>query len=90
MPDLTILLNCPVEEGLNRSLKRLREEGKIEGESRFEKEDLNFHKRVRTGYLEIAGKEPDRFHLLCALNPPERIHREIVEIVERHLHLNDP
>lgn len=89
-PNLTVLLNCPVEEGLNRSLKRLREEGKIEGESRFEKESLDFHGRVRGGYLEMARQEPDRFHLIDALNPPEKIHRQIVEIVESRFNLNDP
>lgn len=88
-PDLTILLDCPVEEGIDRSLDRLRKEGKIEGESRFEKEGLEFHTRVREGYLEIARKEPHRLRLLSAIHSPERIHEEIVEIVEKWLKSHD-
>ncbi len=88
-PNLTILLDCPVEEGIDRSLDRLRKEGKLEGESRFEKEGLEFHTRVREGYLEIAGEEPDRFRLLSATPPPEKIHKEVVEIVDRWLESHD-
>lgn len=88
-PHLTILLDCPVEEGIDRSLDRLRKEGKLEGESRFEKEGLEFHARVREGYLEIAKEEPGRFRLLNATASLEKIHKEIVEIVEECLESHD-
>ena len=59
-PDITFLLDCPVEVGLNRALKR----NKImqqNGQDRFEKEEMDFHTAVRKGYLSIAENEPERF-----------------------------
>jgi dTMP kinase len=56
-PDLTILLDMPVEKGLARR------SGK---QDRFEKESVNFHKRVREGYLELAKQEPERWLVIDA------------------------
>lgn len=79
-PDLTILLDCPVEVGLRRSMHRLQEEGKPH-ESRFELESAAFHERVRKGYLEIARKEPQRFRVLSGEEPPHIVQRRIRDIV---------
>lgn len=59
-PDMTILMDCPVEIGLGRAMERI---GKAEGarEERFELESLQFHRRVREGYLQLAELEPERF-----------------------------
>ena len=60
LPDITFLVDCPVEVGLDRALRR----NKImqqEGQARFEKEKMEFHKAVRGGYLKIAEEEPERF-----------------------------
>jgi dTMP kinase len=81
-PSLTILLDCPVEEGLRRSLKRLEKEGKIEGESRFEQEGLSFHLSVREGYLELARNEPERIKVMDGSKPPEKIHMEIIDLLK--------
>lgn len=64
-PDLTILLDCPAETGLKRALDRI-EKSSAENaaalrEERFEKESIEFHKRVREGYLSLAARESDRF-----------------------------
>ncbi len=60
VPDLTFLIDCPVEVGLARALKR--NDGCVEqGQDRFEKEKLDFHVSVRQGYLSIAGNNPERF-----------------------------
>ncbi|MDP2755025.1 MAG: dTMP kinase, partial [Nitrospirota bacterium] len=48
---------------------------------RLELEDIEFHKRVRSGYLEIASKEPERIKLINASEGIEEIHRKIVNIV---------
>lgn len=61
-PDLTILLDCPVEIGLGRATTPVNAHGIKE--ERFELESLAFHQRVRNGYLEIARQEPER---LCVL-----------------------
>jgi dTMP kinase len=61
-PDLTILLDLPVEEGLAR---------KAPGDvTRFEAEfDLAFHRRVRDGFLALAAAEPGRFAVVDATRP---------------------
>jgi len=56
-PDLTILLDMPSEQGLERRRR---------SKDRFELEDLSFHHRVREGYLKMATAEPDRWLLLDA------------------------
>ena len=59
-PDLTLLLDCPVELGLRRSRARNSSSGLEQAEGRFEEKDLSFHEKVRQGYLEIARGEPGR------------------------------
>ena len=59
-PDITFLIDCPVEIGLERALKR----NKImeqDGQDRFEKEAMDFHTAVREGYLSIAKIDAERF-----------------------------
>jgi len=56
-PDLTILLDMPSEQGLER---------RRSSKDRFELEDLSFHHRVREGYLKMAAAEPDRWLLIDA------------------------
>jgi dTMP kinase len=70
VPDLTVLLDVPVETGLGR--KR--------GESapdRIGQEGAEFHERVRRGYLAMAGEEPERFLVMDATLAPEEITRAI-------------
>jgi dTMP kinase len=70
VPDLTVLLDVPVETGLGR--KR--------GEStpdRIGQEGASFHERVRQGYLAMAAEEPDRFLVVDATLPAEEITRTI-------------
>jgi dTMP kinase len=80
-PDLTILLDLPAEEGLRRAWKRI-ENHRVK-EDRFEKEALDFHRRVRQGYLTLAEREPGRFIILDGMKDESALHREIVSIVER-------
>lgn len=64
-PDLTILLDCPAETGLKRAIARIEKSSAADAtalrEERFEKESIEFHQRVREGYLSLAGREKDRF-----------------------------
>jgi dTMP kinase len=83
-PDLTILLDCDVEVGLQRSWARLRRDG-IEQESRFEMEQRDFHQRVRAGYLEIARREQDRVEVMDATTSAEALEAKIREVVRRLL-----
>jgi len=59
-PDLTVLVDCPVEVGLNRAMARINSTTGAR-EERFELESLQFHRKVREGYLKLAEKEPARF-----------------------------
>lgn len=59
-PELTILIDCPVETGLSRAQARI-EATHGAREERFELESIRFHERVREGYLDLAAAFPRRF-----------------------------
>jgi dTMP kinase len=59
-PDLTILMDCPVEIGLERAFARINA-AVTAREERFELEARSFHERVRAGYLALARQDPKRF-----------------------------
>ncbi len=59
-PDLTLILDLPVEEGLARA------GGRGGGEDRYEGMGHAFHERLREGFLEIARKEPERCRVIDA------------------------
>lgn len=65
-PDLTLLFDLPVAAGLSRALRAIDNGDRQDSESRFEKETLAFHERVRNGYLTLARLEPDRFRIIDA------------------------
>jgi len=85
MPELTILLDCPVELGLVRSREHNRATGKEIDEGRFEELDQSFHERVRQGYLDQAGREPERFEIVSAEGSPEEIQCRIFQAVLQRL-----
>jgi len=68
-PDLTILLDMPVEESLARKGDKKPD--------RFEQEDIDFHRRVRQGFLKLAAREPQRWYVLDARQPKAKV-REII------------
>ena len=80
-PDLTLLLDCPSDLGLKRALQRNRI-SKNEKEGRFEREKIQFHRRVRKGYLAIAKKEPRRVKIIDTRAGEEKVFEEIREIVD--------
>lgn len=86
-PDLTLLLDCPVRVGLERSWRRLRAQGKAGEESRFEKEEEAFHERVRAGYRQIAVEEPRRVKVVDASAPPQEVQRTIRDLAREWLGL---
>ncbi|MBF0572622.1 MAG: dTMP kinase, partial [Desulfamplus sp.] len=77
-PDMTILFDLDPVIGLERTFKALKQGERLENESRFEQERLDFHKRVRKGYLEIAKKEKDRFFIVDASLSKEEILKRII------------
>lgn len=82
-PDITFFLDIEAEAGLVRAWSRLNksdEEGAKE--DRFEREELAFHERVRSGFLEIAGRE-QRVELIDGRGEIHSIHKEICAIIDK-------
>ncbi len=79
VPDLTILLDLDAAAGLRRVEQRLR--GGNDGKDRIEREALEFHEKVRAGYLDLAVKNPGRFRRIDAsrgiLEVREDVWREV-------------
>lgn len=80
-PDLTIILDVPAEVGLARAATRRGQEAP----DRFEAEDIDFHRRLRDAYRQVANDEPDRCILIDATLDVETIAREIWRVVEQRL-----
>ncbi|CAO5680742.1 MAG: Thymidylate kinase [Holosporales bacterium] len=74
-PDLTFLLDLPPDVGLLRTKSR-----NLNIDERFEKESIEFHHKVREGYLNLSKTEPERFVILDAMLPVEMLHNEVVSI----------
>jgi dTMP kinase len=76
-PDRTLLFDLPVDVGLRRALDRASRAGNAPAEDRFEREALNFHERVREGYLYLARQEPERFRVIDGGKAITDIFREV-------------
>ena len=83
-PDLTLVLDVPVDEGLKRSAAR-----KTDG-TRYERMDPAFHERVRQGFLQIAAEEPGRCIVFDAKRAPDRLANDIRQAVTRRFQLQLP
>jgi dTMP kinase len=82
-PDLTLLLDCPPETGIERAIKRISIIGQ-DGQDRFEREKMDFHRKVRAGYLEISLKEK-RFSIIDATLPEDEVEKEIFKAVSPYI-----
>lgn len=77
-PALTILFDLPAEEGLKRAKKRIARNGEqAAAEDRFEREDMQFHRKIREGYLTLAREEPERFRIIDGTQDIASVHREV-------------
>lgn len=85
VPDLTLLFDLPVPQGLERAGRRNRETGTTVSEGRFDSESMDFHERVRQGYLELAAGEPERFAVIDAAQAPEDVLLQCLSAVETAL-----
>jgi dTMP kinase len=85
-PDLTLLIDCPVETGLRRALGRIRKTAPTElREERFELEGVAFHNAVRSGYAAIAGAEPARVTVIDGSAPIVEVAAAIQAVVTARL-----
>lgn len=78
-PHRTILLDLDPATALGRARRRNAGQGLDETEGRFERELLEFHRRVRAGYLELAAAEPERIRVVRADGNADEVAGRIVE-----------
>lgn len=78
-PDMTILLDLPVESAQNRL------SGRRHKQDRFDQESLSFMQRTRDGYLRLAAAEPERIAVLNAEQPEEELAVQIYHIIREGL-----
>ena len=78
-PALTILLDLPVEKGLARAMER------SGGKDRIERAPVEFHRRLREGYLALAAGEPERFAVVDASESADRVEENVWKAVESRL-----
>jgi dTMP kinase len=73
-PDLTLLLDVPVETGLARASSR-------SDPDRFEQEQVEFFERVRRAYLEMAGAAPGRYRIIDAAQPLDSVQQQLTTVL---------
>lgn len=78
-PDLTLLLDVDVEEGLNR-----RKTGGGEW-NRLDAQQVEFHKRVREGYHQMSAADRGRWQVIDASNDPKQVQLDLREVVRNKL-----
>jgi dTMP kinase len=81
-PDLTFILDMPVEKSLKRARAR------TIGADRYENMDYNFHYKVRQGFQEIAKADPSRCIIIDANQPLKKIHKLIIDTVNNKFGAN--
>jgi dTMP kinase len=77
-PDLTVILDVPVEIGLARAASR-------SPADRFERLDKDFHERMRRGFHQIAADNPARCVLIDGSGDPPSVHRTMLDVVAQRL-----
>jgi len=77
-PDVTILLDAPVEIGMERA-------GKRSAPDRFEQERHDFFQRVRECYLQIAAREPDRFVVIDTTRNKDEVSSDVAILIDQIL-----
>ncbi|MBW1674588.1 MAG: dTMP kinase [Deltaproteobacteria bacterium] len=81
-PDITFLLDCPAEVGLKRTEQREKTDKKRD---RFERKSLDFHVKIRYGYLALAHEHKERFKIIDSTLPEDHVARKIREIISPYL-----
>jgi dTMP kinase len=78
VPDLSVLLDVDVEVGLERGVKRRAKGGEW---NRLDAYTLEFHQRVRKGYLEMVKQEPERWVVVDAAMGWDEVQKELQEVI---------
>jgi dTMP kinase len=83
-PELTVLIDCPVQIGLSRALARI-EAAHGAREERFELESVRFHERVREGYLDLAAAFPRRFVVVDGSGDVEQTEQLVMQALSTRI-----
>ena len=75
-PDATILLDIPVELGM----ERVRNRGETD---RFEEEQMSFFKRIRDTYLQLAKDNPQRFHIINTEPAIDEVYQQLKLVLDQ-------
>jgi dTMP kinase len=82
-PHLTFLLDLPIRKGLTRRRKS-------KHQNRLDQESLEFHQRVRRGFLALARQHPQRIQKLDASQSPDMLNMQIVSITNNRIYAEQP
>ena len=77
-PDITFVLDLPVEVGIQRQQQQT-------SRDRLEREPLELHRKVREGYLAVAAAEPARVKLIDAVQSPDAVHAQILAEYQKYI-----
>lgn len=81
-PDMTLLIDIDPELGLERAKLTGKSSTPAKKHDRMESQGLEFHRRVREGFLKLAEAEPDRFRVLNSKGTIEEIHSQILKHIK--------
>jgi len=81
-PDLTLILDMPVDIGLKRSIGR-----QGNSETRFEEMDITFHERMRKTFLDIAKRAPDRCVVIDANQDIDSVEQAVFQVLKKRFRL---
>ena len=81
-PDLTFIMDVPVEIGLKRARSSNKE---FTGGDRMEREAVEFHRKLRSGFLEVAKNRPDKCIVLDATKSIEELHEEVKKVLHKYI-----
>lgn len=81
--DVTFLLDCDVQTSINRLESRALE--KQDGANRYDEANMETHKKIRAGYLELAAKFPKRIKVLDANQEPDKIAQQAYQILKQQI-----
>lgn len=74
-PDLTVIIDVPLDVGLERAA------GRGGAEDRYENMDRSFHERLRQGFLALAAAEPARCRIVDGTKEPDQVHADVMAVV---------
>lgn len=86
-PNITFLIDVPVELGLKRALSRNSMQKNC-AETRFELESIEFHKKVRQGFIELSNRFKDRIIIINGEKKIDAVFSKVLDVVSQTLQIN--